>query len=319
MNVWHPLRDARVGYFFDISESIRIVERNNANLLNPVSDSRLILASDYSGQHKEATHEAYAFLVTTSNALTDWIPLLSDFRKSWLPDGRRMAFKSLNEPVRWRALPAFLELFDRLPGNLLTIMVDRRVGSFMHGGTQAIIEAFPDCFDEHSKSVTVEKMFCLSGFVALIFAGLRDEGQGSNWISDHDEALDSHQRREQFARLAAYLSFGFSGWKKPADSGFGTTNSLHAPIWVEDITALPDLVAGAYCALSNFLPSFLGAESWRVTVPIGFTQERRSQVIGNWLAGNRGMLRHVLVRLEQDDNGNVRSSAQAFFGTGAGV
>lgn len=312
MMVWRPLKDIGSGYFFSLSDSIGIVERSNPTLLNPISEGTLIVASDYSGQHKEATHEAYAFLLTTDRALSAWLPLLDDFRRQWLPDGRRMSFKKLKEPVRWRALPAFLETFEKLPANLLTVMVDRRVGSFMHGGPPEIIKAFPDCFTENSKHVTVEKMFRLAGFVALVLSGVRQEDQPSNWISDHDEALDSHRKREQFARLAAYLSFGLTGWRRPADNMFGTTESPHAPYWAEDVTALPDLVAGVYCALSSHLPTFLGVETWRTGVSSRNVQDHRALIIGNWLAEGRGMLRHVLVRLEPDEEGNIRSSAQAF-------
>jgi hypothetical protein len=89
-------------------------------LLVPVADGTMIVASDYSGQHKEASHEAYSFLVTVDQALKEWLPLLAAFRERWLPDNRRISFKKLNEPVRRRAFPAFLETAGKLRGNLVT-------------------------------------------------------------------------------------------------------------------------------------------------------------------------------------------------------
>ncbi|VWD44089.1 hypothetical protein BLA50215_05612 [Burkholderia lata] len=284
-------------------------------MLASVADGNMIIASDYSGQHKEATHEAYSFLVTTDHALNEWLPLLRAFREKWLPDGRRISFKKLNEPVRWRALPAFLDTAGKLSGNLITVLIDRRVGSFIEGGSLAAIEAFPDCFPQHTKHGTVEKMLRLASFVALILSGLRKENQASVWISDHDETLDSHEKREGFARLATYFTFGLTGWRNAADHLFGTTESPTAPYWSEDVAALADLAAGAYCQMSSHLPTFLGEEAWQILVKSGDIESQRAQAIGNWLALGNSALKHALLRLEPDGNGEVRSSAQAFVGS----
>jgi hypothetical protein len=239
---------------------------------------------------------------------------LREFREQWLPDGRRKSFKKLNEPVRRRALPAFLETVGELKGNLITIIVDRRVGSFMSGGPEATVEIFPDCFPSHANRGTVEKMLRLASFVALILAGLRRKNQTSNWISDHDEALDTHDKRENFARLATYLTFGLTGWRQAADHLFGTTESPMAPYWSEDVAAVADLAAGAYCRLSASLPAFLGIETWRVGLNSSNIEDGRARAISNWLAAGRGPLKHALLRLEQDLEGNVWTSAQAFVG-----
>lgn len=310
MSVWRPVQDARAGFLFSLSDSLSILEQKYPNLLVPVTTGEMIVASDYSGQHKEASHEAYSFVITTDQAMRDWLPALEAFRERWLPDNRRISFKRLNEPVRRRALPAFLETVDKLDGNLITILVDRRVGSFMPGGPEAAIEVFPDCFPKHANLGTVEKMFRLAGFVALILGGLRHEAQPSYWISDHDEALDSHDKREQFGRLAAYLSFGLTGWRKPADNFFSTTELPTAPFWSESIASVADLAAGAYCQMSSNLPAFFGQRSWQVGVASNSVDSERARVIGNWLASSKSNMKHVLLRLETDEKAAVRASAQ---------
>lgn len=313
MKIWQPIVDVGAGYIFSLSDSLSVTEARYLGLLAPVEDGRLVIASDYSGQHKEATHEAYSFLVTTDLALNVWLPLLHEFRERWLPDGRRISFKKLSEPVRWRALPAFLETASKLSGNLITVLVDRRVGSFMDGGPETAIEVFPDCFPQGTRHGTAEKMLRLASFVALILSGMRRENQASIWVSDHDETLDSHEKREGFARLATYLTFGLTRWRNAADHVFGTTESPTAPNWSEDVAALADLAAGAYCQMSSHLPAFLGRETWRVSIPTSDV-EIRARTIGDWLALGDCDLKHVLLRLEPDDGGQVRSSAQALVG-----
>ncbi|MEY2579601.1 MAG: hypothetical protein QOI49_2425 [Verrucomicrobiota bacterium] len=133
----------------------------------------MIIASDYSGQHKEATHEAYSFLVTTDEALKNWLPSLAAFRQQWLPDGRSISFKKLNEPLRRQALRPFLDTAAGLSGNLIKILVNREVGSFISGGPALAKDVFPDCFQANASLGTVEKMLRLASFVGLILAGLR--------------------------------------------------------------------------------------------------------------------------------------------------
>ena len=315
MGIWQPLIDNQAGYLFGLSDSISIIEAENPGLLAPVATGTMIVASDYSGQHKEASHEAYSFLVTTDEALNDWLPLLSDFRERWLPDGRRISFKQLNEPIRRRALVPFLEAASNLSGNLITVLVDRRVGSLMVGGALATKDAFSDCFAADTNLGTVEKMFRLASFVALILAGLRREDQVSYWISDQDETLDSHERREQFARLATYLTFGVTGWRRAANHLFGTTGSSQVPFWSEDLAAIPDLTAGAYCRLSSFLPAFssdTAQSGWLTRLASNEVEDMRARTVGNWLAKHSSALRQVLLRLELDADSKVRTSAQAF-------
>jgi hypothetical protein len=317
MPTWKRIRDEGAGFLYSLSESLAIVDWRHPTLLEPATDGMMIIVSDYSGQHKLASHEAYSFLVTTDRVLDEWQFIRLEFRKRWLPDGRRISFKQLSEPTRWRALVPFLNAANAIRGNMITFLIDRRIGSFMEGGADALREGFPDCFSPETRPSTMEKMLRLSSFVAMLTAGLREEDQRSLWISDHDETLASFDRREQFGRLCSYLTFGLTGWRNPADMEFGTTESPYAPPWAEDAASIPDLVAGAYCQLSRLLPAHCGTEIWTRTVPSTATEDRRARAVSNWLATAHDRLHHVLLRLELGDEGEPRASAQFFAGTRA--
>jgi hypothetical protein len=271
----------------------------------------MVIASDYSGQHKGALHEAYSFLVTTDSGMEEWQDHLSRQRAVWLPDGRRMSFKQLKDKVRQRALVPFLEAADLIRGNLITFLIDVRIESFIGGGTGAAREAFPDCFDEHTAPGTIEKMLRLGSLLSLLVTGLRREDQPSFWISDHDETLATHERREQLARLATYFSIGLSKWRQPADQYFTTTELPDCPPWGEDLTAIADIVAGSYCELVDLLPTWTGTSTWMRVVSANAVDDWRARLIGDWLARRAGSLRKVLLRLEMDENGNVHASAQS--------
>jgi hypothetical protein len=160
----------------------------------------------------------------------------------------------------------------------------------------------------------MEKMLRLATFLAMLTAGLRQEDQRSLWISDHEETLDPFNKREGFARLGYYLTFAFSRWTKPADLEFGTTESPYAPGWTEDLCAIPDLIAGACCRLSGSLPTFYGREHLISVVQTNDVPDQRAIIVGNWMAKANAPLRQVLLRLELDDNGSMRTSAQFFVG-----
>lgn len=311
MPVWRRLQDEGAGFLWSLSESLAIVEWRNPSMLHSVSDGMMVVASDYSGQHKGASHEAYTFIVTTDRALENWLPLLLEFRRRWLPDGRRLSFKALREPMRWHALGPFLEIASAIRGNLIAFLVDHRVESFMAGGASALADVFPDCFVTERPG-TIEKMFRLASFLGMVTAGFRREQQRSLWISDHDETLATFERREQFGNLASYLTFGCARWLNPADMYFGTTESTLAPRWAEDLSSVCDLCAGAYCALSRLLPTNCGRERWVRRMPSSAAHDRRARAIGDWLATSRGNLRHVLLRLDIDSEGHPHASAQFF-------
>ena len=94
---------------YSVSEVVAGWEESNPGSLPRVDQGPiLVLASDYSGQHKSSDFEIFTFLVSDYVFLGLWDKLRSEVRKRFLPDGRRMAFKSLNDKVKRRALAPFL-------------------------------------------------------------------------------------------------------------------------------------------------------------------------------------------------------------------
>ncbi|WP_422375503.1 hypothetical protein [Roseibium sp.] len=261
---WKPIEVAEAGYLRIISDSIQNLEKKVEDVFFPLVEGDLIVGSDYSGQHKGASHEAYSFIVTSDVFFVEWLGQLAEFRRQWLPDGRRLSFKKLNENVRWKSLPHFLTLSGELKGNLITILVSNEIKSFIAGGPDSIVEAFPDCFSAGINLGTAEKMFRLASFQAMILSCFRKEAQTSFWVSDHDETLDSHEKREDFGKMASLINFGISNWSKPAPHYFTTTELEDAPYWSEDLVAIADIAAGAYCKMSNVIPKYFGCRNWSV-------------------------------------------------------
>lgn len=312
MKVWRGFDVPEAGYVNLLSEAIVRVEENVGDLLWPVDTGRQIIVSDYSGQHRGAANEVYSFLITTSEILEEWLPLQSVFRGRWLPDNRRISFKQLREPMRRRAYPYFLELVGKLRANLVTVMIDNRVESLVDGGPKALAIALDDCFASNTPPGTVEKIYRLAVFLSMIGAGLRRHDQCSLWISDHDETLDTFDKRERICRLMTYLYFGFTGRRKSAEQNFVTTAANKLPNWVEDVAAIPEIAAGACANLYATLPLFIGQQTWTIGMARSCDLDWRAAAFCDWLTSPRGVLRHVLLRLAPDAQGEIRASAQKF-------
>ncbi|MTV13499.1 MULTISPECIES: hypothetical protein [Bradyrhizobium] len=78
MGVWQPLIDNQAGFLSGLSNSISIIEAENPGLLAPVATGTMIVASDYSGQHKEAIDNVHQRWTARSY----WLLHLSNHRQA---------------------------------------------------------------------------------------------------------------------------------------------------------------------------------------------------------------------------------------------
>ncbi|NQU21376.1 MAG: hypothetical protein HQ567_08845 [Candidatus Nealsonbacteria bacterium] len=319
MPVWRTINRPEMGYLDGLSEDISLLEAQFPNSLAAVGDSPMWLASDYSGQHKQAAFEAYAFLVTTESSLGAWNCERVAFRRKYLADGRRLSFKKLRDRVRWRAMLPFLTIADCLQGNLVTFVIDKRIRSLFAEEGVVDWSHLPKVFPEGTSHNVVEKSLRVATFVALMIAGFRDEAQQATWISDDDDTLDTYARRDRLAELISYLTWEITGWRNPALMEFGTTALDSSHRHLEDFAAIRDLVAGA---LANLAPAIGIPEATGVSVSIvnrDMCTDVRTRAVIDWLACRDLPLKRILLRVVKDHAGTIRTRAEMFgFGLGPG-
>lgn len=90
----------------------------------PRESAHLVIASDYGGEHKKATHLVYCYLIARGG-IGEWQSSNQSARRH-LTDARRMAYKRLDDPLRQNALIPFLTAAAGLDGHLVAIAVDRK-------------------------------------------------------------------------------------------------------------------------------------------------------------------------------------------------
>ncbi len=152
----------------------------------------------------------------------------------------------------------------------------------------------------------------LGTFLSLVLAGLRKERQQAVWISDQDETLEGYSRSEYFATLVSDLTCAMAGWTNPATMEFGTTALDSDDRCLEDLTAVPDLAAGA---LAHLAPLIAIPPTAGTSVDIlnrGLCTDTRTRAITDWLANGDSELKRIMLRVSKDHDGAMRARAECF-------
>lgn len=263
--------------------------------------TQLLVGSDYGGQHAGSKYESLAFVVADAKALGPWLDAQRRCRETHLPDGRRMSFKSLSDRMRATALPDFLSAADLIPGLLLVVLFDKRIGSiFAPDDKQAELpEEFRQLLEWPAR--TLEKMLRVCHILALVLAGLTRERQNILWITDEDEIAANIARHtlltRAFGNIAShYLEHGLGHLR------VATTVSDTGSRDLEDFVAVADLAAGAVCHVLNSYDSTGLSKVPGIVIPPPSGSPQKVERLLNWFSNDRPLLRRFVLSFDVIDN-----------------
>ena len=285
-----------------MSASIRKSEIRYPGIVPNLSQgSTLLLLSDYGGYHKTARYESLAYLVTNPERLGQWNQRRTIIRDAYLPDGRRISFKKLGDKKRKKLLAPYLEIANSIPGLLIVFIIDRSIESlFEDKGEMDRAGAVLDEIAFWKKGV-FERLMRIVHFASLLLAGLSGSGQDVLWMSDEDAIVADEKRLRGFVRLFGIVSSHYL----QHDLGhlrIGTTKSDPGDRWLEDLTALPDLAAGALSeTLTRYSMENNVPHSDLITPPTE-SISRKAKDVMNWFSNNTRNLRRLVLLIEKDKN-----------------
>ena len=192
--------------------------------------------------------------------------------------GRHMSFKKLNDKVRLRALPSFLDIAGAIDGFVLTFAVDSRI-RFMFA--DQFLQVAPELFASVKKGV-IEDMLRVVHFGAqAVMLGARP-GQNVIWFTDSDQIVGNEKSEQLFGKLAESNIRRFFGEEKLGRIVFGITSIDDGSLEIEDFASVPDLVAGALCETL----SKLAKTNLRVTPKVALNPpsvSRKTDLICQWI------------------------------------
>ncbi len=203
----------------------------------------LIVVSDYGGQHTTVNFESLSFLIADLDNCDLWEQKRKLWRQHFLPDGRRMAFKSLRDGNKQRALEPFLDAANKIVGLSITILVHKQIAS-LFGDGKGISWQNPELAPfSHWPKHTFEKMLRVVHFVSFFIAGLSRAGQNILWITDEDDIAANEMRLRELAKILGNISSHYINHEM-GHLRCGTTKSDDGSRQLEDLASIPDLVAG---------------------------------------------------------------------------
>ncbi|HWH57099.1 MAG TPA: hypothetical protein VN682_05670 [Terriglobales bacterium] len=210
----------------------------------------VLAATDTSGGQRGSRYSVTGVLLIDNDNSLSWHKQRLTIRKRYLSDGRRMSFKNLNDCQRRAALIPFLRAADDIRGLLVVMAFDKRLGSlctsrdlYDEAGTAGILKARwkHDAFEQMMRTVQL---------VSTLFASVVKRGQNLYWISDMDDCLANQERKADTARMMNSFTSEYIHHQL-GELGIGTTELDEGDRLEEDLTAIPDVAAGAMCDLLN--------------------------------------------------------------------
>src|SRR5262249_19657785 len=157
-------------------------------------------------------------------------------RNKHLSDGRRMAFKALNESHRIRALREFLAAASLLNGVLVCVGVEKSLSLSRRCQFPPLQHPWPP--DVREKLLRI----CL--FASSLVDGLKGEDRDLYWLTDDDAIVATENAKNDAALLMGSMLHASPTGNPTLHLGIGS--GFDDGTRAEDLLSIPDLAAGAH-------------------------------------------------------------------------
>ena len=167
--VWWHVEEPALRLMNLVSRSIANFEsKYRGGLPDMRTAARMIIASDYGGDHKDAPYEAMCLLVASAPSVGDWQHRRQQVRSSYLPDGRRLSYKGLNDEKKRKALFPFLSAANGLHGAIVAVLIDKRLQSLFQSQDR-LSDDDPELVDLGSGNRALSNE-CCAPYTSLVFS-----------------------------------------------------------------------------------------------------------------------------------------------------
>lgn len=303
------LYDGReLGLMAWFASNIRLLEWLWPGFLPDLRNSdEILIGSDYGGQAAQYDYETIVFVLANARHLGAWASAVTATRARYLRDRRRMAYSKLGDRRRARALPAFLDAANYIPGLLVCVLKSKKLPPLCAVDAARYPGWHPG---------ELERAHLIAHLIGFFLGGLSAPLQNVSWVTDDDSMAANAERQKQllnlFARTSSrYLASGLGHLK------VGTTGMVDDTSRVfEDFVAVPDLAAGAVAECYTHLGG-TAAMPRDVIVPPPSTLVPKARCILDWFSDATQPLRRLVYALDPTESGaGIRFTPLRFRGTG---
>ena len=276
------------------------------NLPN-INGPMIYIGSDYSGTHAKSLYHVISLLVVDIKNSILWEQERQSIRRYYLPSGRKMSFKGLNDRNKIRALSPFLLAADNLNGLSLSFVVNKSVNDLFVNKRNftSTIKMFG--LQSRWNLSSLEIALRVSYLVAFLIGGFSKPDQDIYWISDEDDMFSNRSKILDMQRLLGLFSSA-TVKHKLGNLGLGTTTLDEGDYFEEDVTAIPDIIAGTISEVATKIAiSSNGRVSHLVPALVPYNLSHKSRIICDWIWNPNSNLKKVVAILERFGNGYVIS------------
>jgi hypothetical protein len=249
----------------------------------------LLMVADFGGQHKGEHYDTYAFLVLDLERNCNWLERQQLFRRTVMPNARRMSFKAMNDNRRRQGFIPFLKLAADIKGWLVVFAVSKTGGS-VFGRTESVDKG-EDLLSGWKPSVR-ERLLRVIHLSAFLLSGLSSPGQSVLWIIDEDEIAANVRQLTQITKVFARISSNLINHDL-RHLRCGTTRSDDGRLVLEDLAAVADLGAGALSEVATAMINQGLFPRRGVITALPTTLTLKSRVLATWFASDVGSLRRL--------------------------
>lgn len=302
---WNPLEDPKFGLMYYFSESIKQAELQYPGLLPDLRQGPVIfIGSDYSGQHNLSQYESLSFLFADLKSCADWNNLRIKLRNRFLPDGRRMSYKNLNDAKRRNVLMPFLDAANHITGIVITILIDKKIDSLFKKQGHLNMDD-PDLKQySHWTVNTFEKLLRIIHIVSFFLSGLSRPNQDVLWFTDEDEIVANETRLREVVKIFTHISSHYLTY----DLGhlrIGTTISDNGTRELEDLVSIADLVAGALSqVIADYSKSGINLSN-NLIVPISIKTPSKTSEIMLWFNDKNQKLKRLIYEIRSEGDSDM--------------
>lgn len=261
----------------------------------PRRSGQLVIVSDFGGEHPNATHNIYCFLVIRGG-IAEWFSSIQSTRRTCLPNGRTMSYKRLDDPQRQNALVPFLQAAANMDGHLVAIAVDKRKKwlSTVPGSSDDLRKSFGLKSSWNPRSL--EAMLRKVQFAAILLSIWAEPFSNVTWITDQDEFVANETRHDDALLAAArmtsfYLSHPMGVFR------LNTTGQDPELTDYEDLCSVPDLAAGMLSEVSTRLSKEALWED-KLKRVLSTQMPLKADIIADWFWDEQTTLRKTLITID---------------------
>jgi len=294
-NRWRVATAPWLGPFHTLSTMILKLEQRSPESVPYLHETdTLFVLSDYGGEQKHAGYHVLTFLVVDPRSFASWDAEWQPARRRFLRDGRRMAFKAMNDSHRSNAITSFLRAANRLSGVVFSLAISHAIKDFFAPNGEISPEIAS--ISLRWKKRPLEKFLISSGIVSLLVGGLSRPLQNIVWITDEDQIAANEQRYYDACALFQFTSGHFISHNL-GHFRFGTSRSDDGTRRIEDLLAIPDMVAGC---LDEMLTKYqaIGPPSMAVMRALPDTLSPKSRLLANWIAWEHSQLKRIVFTID---------------------